>query len=170
LTQGCKLPSPIHPDKVLILLMAPDKIQIDLMTCGLHQGVYQDFVKTILWCWWWWWWWWWLLGRVVAVEGGWGWLQRCAITFVGVRNFAQFGLRFWIYSSVFHKLLRIMKIFTYTPLMTGDISAISFWANILSEAHSVCTLFQSCIIPFYIKIPHQFWPFTYLHYKTAVSQ
>src|SRR5258705_8614414 len=47
LTQGCKLPSPIHPDKVLILLMAPDKIQIDLMTCGLHQGVYQDFVKTI---------------------------------------------------------------------------------------------------------------------------
>ena|SRR5258707_13575929 len=27
-----QLPSPIHPDKVLILLMAPDKIQIDLIS------------------------------------------------------------------------------------------------------------------------------------------
>jgi len=54
--------------------------------------------------------------------------------------------------------------------MTEDISAILFWANILSEARYVGTLFQSCIISFYIEIPRRFWPFTYLHYKTAVSR
>ena len=49
--------------------------------------------------------------------------------------------------------------------MTEDISAILFWANIFSEARYVGTLFQSCIIPFYINIPHRFCSFTYLHYK-----
>jgi hypothetical protein len=49
--------------------------------------------------------------------------------------------------------------------MTEDTSAILFWANILSEAHYINTLFQSCIISFYIEIPCQFCPFTYLHYK-----
>ena len=34
--------------------------------------------------------------------------------------------------------------------MTENISAILFWANILSEARYVRTLFQSCIISFYI--------------------
>ena len=41
--------------------------------------------------------------------------------------------------------------------MTEDISAILFWANILSEARYVLTLFQSCIISFYIENTCQFW-------------
>ena len=49
--------------------------------------------------------------------------------------------------------------------MTEDISAISFWANIFSEARYVGTLFQSCIISFYIDILRRSYGFTYLHYK-----
>ena len=49
--------------------------------------------------------------------------------------------------------------------MTEDIYAILFWANILSEARYVRTLFQSCIISFYIENTRQFCCFTYLHYK-----
>ena len=49
--------------------------------------------------------------------------------------------------------------------MTEDISEILFWASILSEARYVRTLFQSCIISFYIEIPRRFCSFTYLHYK-----
>ena len=40
--------------------------------------------------------------------------------------------------------------------MTKDMSTILFCANILTEAHYVGTLFQSCIISFYIEIPRRF--------------
>jgi len=63
---------------------------------------------------------------------------------VGTWNSAQFGLWFWIYSCIFHKLFKITKIFIYTPLMTKNISTILLWENILTEAHYVGTLFQSC--------------------------
>jgi len=72
----------------------------------------------------------------------------CVITFVGVGNFTQFRLQFWIYSCVFHKLFKITNILIYTLLMTKDMST------------------RVVKISFYIW----HFKFTYHHYKQQFSQ
>ena len=63
-----------------------------------------------------------------------------------------------------------MKIITYILYIHENVSTILFWENPIGELGYVIISFQSYRISFYIKIPCRFLPFTYLHYKTAVSR
>ena len=90
----------------------------------------------------------------------------CMITFVGVGNCAQFGLQFWIYSCVFHKLFKIANILICTLLMTNNMSTI-YLVQIFSLRPIMLALcFRVVKISFYIW----HFKFTYHYYKQQFSQ
>jgi hypothetical protein len=93
----------------------------------------------------------------------------CLFAFGGVSNSDDFSRNHNFAHSTFYRPLKIAKIIIGILYIHENVSAILFGAIVMCGFGCMIISFQNCIISFYIEILHQFWPFTYLHYKTAVS-